>query len=126
MLRNKKFQLIISLLIAVACWLYVVGDTDPTITSTVGNIQVQMTGEDVLEDLGMSASLDGPNRISITVKGNRSKVNALNHDNIRAVVDVSNCEYGENEEEIQIILPDDVEGVTIEKMSDDMASFTVE
>ena len=33
MLRNKKFQLVLSLLIAIALWLYVVGDINPTITA---------------------------------------------------------------------------------------------
>lgn len=126
MLRNKKFQLILSLLIAIALWLYVVGDINPTITADVNNVKVEMTGQDTLEELGMEATLDGPKVINIVISGSRSDVNEAKRSEIRAVVDVSNCEYGENEEDIRIVFPDDIKGVNVASMSQDRAAFTVE
>jgi len=126
MLRNKKFQLIISLLIAIACWLYVVGDINPTITAEVHNIPVEMTGEDTLEDLGMEATLDEPRVVDVTISGPRSDVNEAKGSEIKAVVDVSNCEYGENEESIKIVFPDEIKGVSVDGMYPNQAKFTVE
>lgn len=126
MLRNKKFQLIISLLIAIALWLYVVGEVDPTITADVNNIQVEMTGEDTLEELGMEATLGKPKAIDIVISGPRSDVNEAKNGEVRAIVDVSNCEYGENEEDIRIQFPDGIKRVSVINMSSEKAEFTVE
>ena len=126
MLKNKKFQLIISLLIAIALWLYVVGEVDPTITADVNHIQVEMTGEDTLEELGMEATLEKPKVIDIVISGPRSDVNEAKSGEIRAIVDVSNCEYGDNEENIRIQFPDDVKRVSVINMSSEKAEFTVE
>lgn len=126
MLRNKKFQLVLSLLIAIALWLYVVGDINPTITAEVKGIEVEMTGEDVLEDLGMSATLDGPKTVDIVISGSRSEINKAKGSDIRAVVDVSNCNYGENEEEISIVFPDEIDGISVSSTTAKMAEFTVE
>lgn len=126
MLRNKKFQLIISLLIAIALWLYVVGDINPSISADISDIQVEMTGEDTLEEMGMEATLNEPQRINITINGPRSDVNEAKASDIKAVVDVSNCEYGENTEPIKIVFPDDIRGITVVSLSKEEASFTVE
>ncbi len=126
MLKNKRIQAILSLLIAVALWLYVMGTVDPTITVTVRNITVEKTGEDVLQDLGLSATLDEPETVDVVLKGSRSNVNEAKKSEIRATVDVSNCDYGENEEEIKIVFPDKVSGVTVDSVSDETATFTVQ
>lgn len=126
MLRNKKFQLILSLLIAIALWLYVVGDINPNITADIYDIEVEMTGLDTLEDLGMEATLEEPRSVNIVISGPRSDVNEAKASDIKAVVDVSNCEYGENEEPIKIVFPEDIRGITVVSQSVDDASFNVE
>ena len=126
MLRNKKFQLILSLLIAIALWLYVVGDINPTITADVYDIKVETTGDDTLEELGMEATLDSPRAVNIVISGTRSDVNEAKGSDIKAVVDVSNCEYGENEEPIKIVFPEDIRGITVVSQSVEDAKFTVE
>lgn len=126
MLRNKKFQLILSLLIAIALWLYVVGDINPTITATINDIHLEKVGEDTLEDLGLSSTLKEPNVVDIVIRGSRSDVNEAKSSDIKATVDVSNCDYGENEEEIKISFPDGIRGITIESISPENAVFVVE
>ena len=44
---------------------------------------------------------------------------------ISAYIDVSTCDYGKNEAEIFIKLPDGVSGVTVEEISAETAYFTV-
>ena len=36
MLNNKKFNIVLSLIIAVGLWAYVIGETNPTDTRTLG------------------------------------------------------------------------------------------
>lgn len=126
MLKNKKLQAILSLLIAVALWMYVMGTVDPTVTTAVRGIPVEKTNEKVLKDLGMSATLVEPETVDIVIKGARSDVNEAKKSEIEATVDVSNCEYGENEARIKIEFPDKISGVTVDSMSRETAVFTVE
>ena len=125
MLKSKRVQAILSLLIAIALWMYVMGTVDPQITFTVRNIHVEKINEDVLEDMGLSAELDEPKAVDIVLKGKRSDVNEAKKSNIRATVDVSNCDYGENETEIKIVLPEKVTGVIVDSLSPETAKFTV-
>ncbi len=126
MLKNRKVQLILSLLIAICIWAYVMGQVDPQSTITVGEIKVEMRGTDSLEELDLKPTLVKPRIVSVTITGKRSEVNKAKKDGIQAYVDVSTCEYGTNEGDIKIDFPDGVNGVIIEHMSHDTAMFTVE
>lgn len=126
MLKNKKFQAVLALLIAIGLWMYVMGTVDPVVTTTVHDIQVEKINEDVLEEKGLQASLDAPKTVTIVLKGARSDVNEAKDSEIRATVDVSNCDYGENETEIKIKLPDNVSGVKVDNISQRTAVFTVQ
>jgi len=126
MLKSKKFQAILSLLIAIGLWIYVMGTVDPTMTTTVKGIPVEKTNEKVLKDLGLSATLDHPETVDIVIKGARSDVNEAKKSEITATVDVSNCEVGENEAKIKIEFPDKISGVTVDSMSEETATFMVE
>ncbi|MDO4833810.1 MAG: hypothetical protein Q4A40_02100 [Bacillota bacterium] len=125
MLRNRKLLMLISLLVAIGLWMYVMGNVDPTITERISGVKVEMEGQDILEAQELTVSLDGPKVIAVTVEGKRSQVNKTKKAGIRALVDVSSCEYGKNEKDILVRLPDSVAGVTIEELSEDTATFTV-
>lgn len=126
MLENKKFQAVLSLLIAIGLWMYVMGSVDPTVTATVRGIPVEKTHEKVLKDLGMTATLESPETVDIVIKGARSDVNEAKESDITATVDVSNCEYGENEAKIHIDFPDKISGVKVDSMSAEKATFIVQ
>lgn len=125
MLRNKRLLMLISLFVAVGMWVYVMGDVDPDTTYMVSGVKVEMQGEDSLESEGLHAELDSPKVVAVTVKGKRSQVNKIRKKGLEAYIDVSTCDYGKNETEIKVKLPDDVTGVTVEKMSKGTAVFTV-
>lgn len=126
MLKSKKVQAILSLLIAIGLWMYVMGTVDPTVTTTVRNIPVEKVNEKVLKDLGMKATLESPDTVDIVIKGARSNVNEAKKSDITATVDVSNCEYGENEAKIKIEFPDKISGVTVDSISEEKATFNVQ
>lgn len=126
MLKSKKVQAILSLLIAIGLWMYVMGTVDPTVTTTVRNIPVEKVNEQVLKDLGMKATLESPDTVDIVIKGARSNVNEAKKSDITATVDVSNCEYGENEAKIKIEFPDKISGVTVDSISEEKATFNVQ
>ena len=92
---------------------------------SVRDVTVEKINEDVLEDKGLSAELESPQTVNIEIKGARSNVNEAKEGEIRATVDVSNCDYGENETEIKVKFAEGVSGVKVESISQDTATFTV-
>lgn len=125
MLRNKKMLMLISLLVAIGVWIYVMGNVDPVMKERFEGIKVEMQGQDSLEDKNLKATLKEPKMVSVTVEGKRSQVNKIKKKGIEAYVDVSTCNYGRNEGRITIALPDGVTGVTVENVSSRVAVFTV-
>ena len=124
-MTNKKVLMLVSLLVAIGLWMFVMGSVDPETSQRVTGIKVEMQGTNVLEDEGLKATLVKPKMIAITIEGKRSQIKKAQKKGISAYIDVSTCDYGKNEEEIFIKLPDGVSGVTVEEISAETAYFTV-
>ena len=54
MLRNKNIVRILSLLIAVVLWAYVMGEINPETTIKFKNINVEILNQESLEDRGLA------------------------------------------------------------------------
>lgn len=121
--KGNTMLKVISLLIAVALWLYVMGEVDPETRVKIGDIPVFLTNTEVLADYGLAAAYDEQLTISATVSGKRSDVNEAKKNGLTAYVDVSECEMGTNEEKIVINLP---AGVSLENSSQSTLVFDVE
>ena len=124
MLRDKRVLAIVSLLIAIALWMYVMGSVDPKTTDLVTGVKVEMQNQDYLDKQGLTATLNSPNKISFTIEGKRSDVNFAKKKGFSAYVDVSTCDYGENEADIHVVTPDGV-SIVVEDLSEETAKFTV-
>ena len=125
MLRNKKILMLISLLVAIGVWIYVMGNVDPVVRERIDGVQVELQGESTLAQAGLKATLKAPKRVSVSIEGKRSQVNKVKKKGVEAFVDVSTCDYGRNEGKIIIALPDTVTGVLVENISSKTAVFTV-
>lgn len=125
MLRNKKILMLISLLVAIGVWIYVMGNVDPVVRERIDGVQVELQGESTLTQAGLQATLKAPKRVSVSIEGKRSQVNKVKKKGVEAFVDVSTCDYGRNEGKIIIALPDTVTGVLVENISSKTAVFTV-
>ena len=125
MLTNKKALMLISLLVAIGLWMFVMGNVDPETTERITGVEVEMIGTDSLEDQGLKATLNKPKMVAVTLEGKRSQIKKTKNKGLKAYVDVSTCDYGKNEGEIVIKIPDGVSGVTVEEASAETAIFTV-
>ena len=124
-MTNNKVLMLISLLVAIALWMFVMGSVDPETSERITGVEVEMVGTDVLEEQELSATLNKPKMVAVTIEGRRSQVMKTKNKGIKAYIDVSTCDYGKNETEIIVKLPDGVSGVTIEEISAETAIFTV-
>ena len=125
MLNNSKVLMLISLLVAIALWMFVMGNVDPQVSERVTDVTVEMQGTDVLAKSELTATINKPKIVTVTIEGKRSQVKKAKDKGVTAYIDVSTCDYGRNEAEIHVKLPDGVKGVTVEDISSETAVFTV-
>lgn len=109
MLANKRFNIILSLIIAICLWAYVVGETNPTDTKTFRDIPITLADEQALEDSGLSVLSVSAETMSVTLTGSRADINRISAKDISASVNLADGAKGENQLKIQIRVPDDVE-----------------
>lgn len=123
MTSNKNVLRIVSLIIAICLWVYVMGEVNPETKAKIGDIAVGYTNTEVLNDMGLAIAEKDQLLINATIKGKRSDVNDIKKKGLTAYVDVADCEEGKNTVNIQINLP---EGIRLENISKENAEITVE
>ncbi|MEG1164231.1 MAG: hypothetical protein RR313_06610 [Anaerovoracaceae bacterium] len=109
MLNNKKVNMIISLVIAIGLWAYVLGEINPATTETIKDIPIVFVNETMLDDQGLAILEASDTAISITVSGQRSRVSQLEKGDVSAVVDLAEAEVGDNQLKIMVRVPEKVE-----------------
>ena len=127
MLKNKKYNLILSFIIAVCLWGYVVAETNPTIEVTYENIPIEFVKEEALEEYDLAVSSIDRETVNVTVKGSRNRINKLKTEDITAFVDLSEAVKGENQLKINIKTPNYIEyesssAVKVEVYVEDLVS----
>lgn len=121
--ENKTVMRIISLVIAVLMWIYVMGEVNPETKQRISNIEINFVNTEELADRGLSVVYDDDIELTATVEGRRSDVNEAKNSGLVANVDVSSCSEGTNREEVVLNLPD---GISLVRISSDTVSFKVE
>lgn len=96
MLENKKINIIISLLIAVALWAFVIYATDPVQTKVIKDVPVELVNTELVEARGLTAADSGSITVDINVEASRSVLAQMTPDQISATADVSDCIEGDN------------------------------
>ena len=124
-MKSNKVLMLISLLVAIGLWMFVMGNVDPQVSERVAGIKVEMEGTDTLADQDLTATINKPKVVNVTIEGKRSQVIKAKKKGIKAYIDVSTCDYGKNEAEIYVRIPDGASGVSVEDISSETAVFTV-
>lgn len=119
MLENKRLNMILSLLIAIALWAFVIGEVNPAATRTYREIPIQLMNEDALDDSGLAVYSISDTVLSVTVTGTRSEVNQINTKDIIATVDLDQASIGENQLRVDVRVPSkvDIEAQSINKVT---------
>ena len=124
MLKNKNLLLILSLVIAVLLWIYVMGEIDPETKVKISDIEPAYTNTEALADRGLAIVQDGSEEsITAVIKGKRSYVNDIKNSGITASADVSKCREGKNNVDIVLNVPS---GISVENMSRESIALKAE
>lgn len=119
--KRKVVRIAISILAAIAIWLYVDLVRQPSVPMKVKDIPVEFSGESTtLADKGLMLLSGYDTTIDLTLKGPRRQLWQIDKDDIRIVVDTSSItEVGSQSLTYQVIYPD---GVSKNSISVDWAS----
>ena len=119
--RNKVLQVIASILVAVAIWVYVDVEKAPERTKTIRDIPVEFSGESTtLADKNLMLLSGYDTTVDLTIKGPKRELVKINKDNVRLVASTSSIDsVGVHTLRWDVVYPD---GVQSSALSVDWAS----
>lgn len=119
MLENKKLNMILSLIIAVALWAFVIGEINPQATRVYRDIPIKLIQQEILDESGLAVYSVSDRLVSITLTGARSEINKIDTKDVSATVDLSDAYLGENELSVDVHVSGKVEidSQTVEKVT---------
>ena len=119
--RNKVLQVIASILVAVAIWVYVDVEKAPERTKTIRDIPVEFSGESTtLADKNLMLLSGYDTTVDLTIKGTKRELVKINKDNVHLVASTSSIDsVGVHTLRWDVVYPD---GVQSSALSVDWAS----
>lgn len=127
--ENKILSVVLSIVIAVALWLFVVNEVNADASDTIHNVPISVTGESVLESRDLMITDQDITSMDIKLVGNRNALVQLTRDSITVTADVSSInEAGEYALRCSVAAPNSNAGGTISVIERDtyLVQFTVE
>ena len=100
--RSKTVQVIISILVALALWVYVDVEKAPERTKTIRDVPVEFSGENTtLADKNLMLLSGYDTTIDLTIRGPKRELVKMNRDNVRVIASTSSidCQRGEGQPE---------------------------
>lgn len=116
-MRSKLAYLILSFVLAIFLWFYVMGVQDPTISETFSGVNVNLVGEDILYDNNGFTLLDIEDQtVTVRLSGKRSDIIKVKSKDIYVEADLSRINTaGQNSVQCSVTPPDS--SLTVENQS---------
>lgn len=115
---RKFLYVMLSAVIAIGLWLYVVTVVNPEYEDTFYNIPVVLENEDVLISNGLMLVGDQQPKVTLRLNGKRTDISKLNSSNITLIADLSKISSpGEQTLNYRIVCPGDVSNNSFEVVS---------
>lgn len=108
MLQNKNFTKLLSLVLAVFLWVYVIAVENPPTKVKIPNVAIKLVNVESLNQRGLAISSDEDYFMDIVIEGTRSDVLKISAEDIIATADVFGYGVGENYIPVTVTLPDSV------------------
>ena len=109
MIRNKNVLRLLSVVIALFLWFYVVAVENPYSERKITKIPIQFVNHEELESRGLAIDYSDVQTMDVVISGSRSDVMKVRADEITATVDLTGYEKGKNYANITIKVPSKVE-----------------
>ncbi len=126
-MKNKLLTGLLSIVIALALWLYVVTVVSPNSDEKFSNIPITIQSEIILQERDLMITTTELPKVTLHLEGNRSDLNKLNSSNITVSADVSRIgEAGTHSLTLTPIFPSDVPNNAINVLSREPVVVTIE
>ena len=93
--KNNIIAKVVSVIVAIFLWYYVMGLVNPEETRTYRNITVAFKNLDYLNNSKLVNLGPSEARVSVQVKGKKSELDNINENNIKAAIDFRGCNSGQ-------------------------------
>ena len=127
--RSKVVRIVISILVAIAMWLYVDLERAPERTMTIRDIPVEFSGENTtLADKNLMLLSGYDTTIDLKIRGPKRELVMMNRDNVRVIASTSSIDsVGVHQLDWTVSFPDGVvrTNVSVEKASLSQITVTV-
>lgn len=110
MLNSNNFYKVISVVVALVLWVYVIQVENPTTSKTINDVQVQLLNEDTLNSKGLALSGESNYTVDVKIKGKRADLAKITSGEIIANADLYGYSIGKNYIPVTIVAPD---GITV-------------
>ncbi len=108
MLNNNKVNVVLSLLIAIALWFYVVGQVNPNTTKKITDVPIIIVNEEVLNQDGLAIAEVEQKTVDVTIEGNRNTIKDIQATDINVTADVGALKEGQHPVTLSINVPGNV------------------
>ncbi|GAB1475997.1 hypothetical protein MASR2M70_08290 [Bacillota bacterium] len=111
--RSRTFNIILSAVIALLLWSYVIIQVNPTKTETIANVPVNLLNIQSLTARELAIYGDGEYTVDVVVKGRRADIIKIGSDDIIAEVDLFGWSKGDNYIPVNVKVPAALEIVEV-------------
>lgn len=127
---SKIIRLVASIFIAIGLWVYVINVVNPSSTTTIRNIPVELKGTEILEEEGLAIEGSGEYTVDITVRAARTDLGTVSADNFTATADVAELTMGQDYITVSVTGPkayqiEDVRSRKIQVYVDELMKKTI-
>lgn len=122
MLRNKKVNILIAFVAALALWIYVTGKIEINSMKKFSDIKISIVNQNSLIESGYAVEKIEPGKIDVTLKGGRAALNSAKGSDIKATVDVYSRFKGKNNVNVDVEVP---KNTRLESKSEDKVTVEI-
>ncbi len=122
MLRNKKVNILIAFVAALALWIYVTGKIEINSMKKFSDVKISIVNQNSLIESGYAVEKIEPGKIDVTLKGGRAALNSAKGSDIKATVDVYSRFKGKNNVNVDVEVP---KNTRLESKSEDKVTIEI-
>lgn len=107
--KNNVMTKILSVVAAIALWMYVIGEVNPEIIQEIKNVEVKLINMEKLTQTGLVIMDQNYYAVDIKVRGRRSDIINTASENINVLADMRGFGQGQNSIPVKVNLPSNLE-----------------
>ena len=112
MSRTRIIDIVLAVVIAVVLWAYVINVVNPPSETTVRNIPVDLTGQEIMTYNKLAIVGEGNYTVDVVLAGARKDLVGISADDVVATADLSTLKQGQNYIDVNVSVRRDSLSVT--------------